>query len=206
MPCGLECEDVRFWSIEDYLDSIWDDGDCPQRTVWTRDRRRVSKPCTNFLRTRALPLSLRSFYFALKWREAVNVLWTVPFLLVVSSWLKHFNPQNCECFLRAKTPFTRVGIKFERMNFLSLQAAYTEPVKFCYIVCRLKTCTVPRVPHKRKADLCKFLSVQTFVQTRVNRVFVRSFVLSWFFIIKRNGISVKEDSAQNCQTEKSHNP
>ena len=33
----------------------------------------VSKPCTNFLRTRALPLSLCSFYFTLK---RIERLWT----------------------------------------------------------------------------------------------------------------------------------
>ena len=70
---GPWCEDVRFWRIEDYLDSIPDGVDCPQRSMWTRDVRRVSKPCTNFLRTRALPLSLCSFYFALK---RIERLWT----------------------------------------------------------------------------------------------------------------------------------
>ena len=112
---------------------------------------------------RLTPIPSFPLFCIKKNREAVNVLWTVPFLLVVSGWLnsfkQHCNPQNCECFLRTKTPFTRVGIKFERTHFLSLQSAYTEPCKFCYIVCRSRTCTVPRVPHKRKADPCKFLSV-----------------------------------------------
>ena len=38
----------------------------------------------------------------------------------------------------------------------------------CSTVCRSKTCTVSRVPCKRNADLCKFLSVQKFVRTLVN--------------------------------------
>lgn len=40
-------------------------------------------------------------------------------------------------------------------------------------VCRLKTCLVPRVPSKRKADSglpCKFLSLRKFVRTRVSEV------------------------------------
>ena len=51
-------------------------------------------------------------------------------------------------------PFTRT----DRTNF----------VTDCSTVCGSKTCTVPRVPCKRKANLCKFLSVQKFVRTLVN--------------------------------------
>ena len=45
-------------------------------------------------------------------------------------------------------------------------------VSDCRTVCRLKTCLVPRVPCKRKADSgpCKFLSLRKFVRTRVSEV------------------------------------
>ena len=50
-------------------------------------------------------------------------------------------------------------------------------------VCRSKSCTVRRVPCERKADLCKFLSVQIFVRTRVNGV-PQSFRVCFSFLCK----------------------
>ena len=50
----------------------------------------------------------------------------------------------------------------------------------CSTVCRSKTCTVSRVPCKRNADLCKFLSVQKFVQTLVNGATVTLYKIKSF--------------------------
>ena len=52
-----------------------------------------------------------------------------------------------------------------------MQPVYTDRANFvtyCSSVCLSKTCTALRVPCERKADLCKFLSVQKFVRTLVN--------------------------------------
>ena len=51
---------------------------------------------------------------------------------------------------------------------------YTSPHKFAV----QKTCTVPRVPCKRKTEPSKFLSVQIFVWTLENGVSVSLFLLS----------------------------
>ena len=73
------------------------------------------------------------------------------------------------------TSFTWVRTNFWMDEFFYLCNPFTRShansVTDCSTVCRLKTCTVPRVPSKRKADLCKLLSAQKkFLRTRVNGV------------------------------------
>ena len=55
---------------------------------------------------------------------------------------------------------------------------FTSPYKYLhsFITRMAETCAVPRVPCKRKADPCKFLSVQKFVRTR----FIRRLSLFYF--------------------------
>ena len=76
-----------------------------------------------------------------------------------------------------KTPPVYTGpVKFlnGRILYLSMCNQFIRnPANFVTdysTVCCSKTCTVPRVPCKRKVDPCKFLSVQKFVRTRVNGV------------------------------------
>ena len=59
---------------------------------------------------------------------------------------------NNSCNLSLKNPWKVLEI------FLSevVQTMVTD----CSAVCRTKTCTIPHVPCKPKADPCKFLSVQ----------------------------------------------
>ena len=77
------------------------------------------------------------------------------------------------------------GQIFERANFLpgkpftrkrpnsvpDCSTLFTSPYKYLhsFITRMAETCAVPRVPCKRKADPCKFLSVQKFVRTRFIR-------------------------------------
>ena len=73
------------------------------------------------------------------------------------------------------TSFTWVRTNFWMDEFFYLCNPFTRShansVTDCSTVCRLKTRTVPRVPSKRKADLCKLLSAQKkFLRTRVNGV------------------------------------
>ena len=73
------------------------------------------------------------------------------------------------------TSFTWVRTNFWMDEFFYLCNPFTRShansVTDCSTVCLLKTCTVPRVPSKQKADLCKLLSAQKkFLRTRVNGV------------------------------------
>ena len=59
---------------------------------------------------------------------------------------------------------------------------FTSPYKYLHrFISRIaETCAVPRVPCKRKADPCKFLSVQKFVRTRfIRRLSLFHFQCRW---------------------------
>lgn len=73
-----------------------------------------------------------------------------------------------------KTPIRRVRTNFWRDEFFTRSTPFARnranSVADCSVVCRSKTCTVPRVPCKPKADPWKFLSVRKIVWNSVNGV------------------------------------
>ena len=67
----------------------------------------------------------------------------------------------------SNTPFRRFLTNFWKDGFFYLRKPFTpncaNSVTDCGSVFLSKTCTLPRIPCKRKADPCKFLSVQNSV-------------------------------------------
>ena len=89
-------------------------------------------------------------------------------------------------FISLRPHLARVRTKFLTDEFSPVQPVNTEPCKFCVadcstVCCSELNCTVPRVSFTRKADPCKFLSVQKFVWTRVNRFSVTIMVTRQHF-------------------------
>ena len=108
-------------------------------------------------------------------RKERKLFKTILYLLYYTSKVVSIILGQSDTNLYSNTLFTRVRTNFrtKRIFYLcNFTRNCANRVTDCSNVYHLKTCTVPRVPCKRKAHPCKCLSVQKFVRTRENGVWV----------------------------------